>query len=71
MAVFRSIYRAPDGELRKELTQKQVREIIESDQGTLWLDITHSPADREDLTALLTQLGFHPMTIDDALDETH
>jgi magnesium transporter len=70
--MIRTMYRSADGTLHENLTPERVREALQDPQGTLWLDVAHSPLTRDQIGFELRSLfPFHPLAIDDALLETH
>lgn len=70
--MIRSFYRSSPGELFEDLTPDQMKEALRDKGGTLWLDIVHTPGKREQIGILLRELfPFHPLALDDALQETH
>ena len=68
--MIRSMHLMEGGELRADLGRNEFREIIANGKGLLWVDIQKEP--REAVEPLLREVfGFHPLAIEDALDETH
>ncbi|HEY4667927.1 MAG TPA: magnesium/cobalt transporter CorA [Anaerolineales bacterium] len=68
--MIRSMHLMEGAELRTELSRDEFREVIANGQGLLWVDIQKER--RESVEPLLREVfGFHPLAIDDALDETH
>jgi len=68
--MIRSVYASPTGELINFLTLDEMPEIIRSGQGLLWVDF-EATAPEDDEPILRQTFGFHPLAIDDALQETH
>jgi magnesium transporter len=70
--MIRSLYRSSNGELSEGLEPDQLREALRDPGGTVWLDIVHLPAKKEQIGILLREVfPFHPLALDDALQETH
>src|SRR3970040_3100547 len=68
--MIRSMHLMEGAELRTELSRDEMREVIYNGPGLLWVDIQKER--RESVEPLLREVfGFHPLAIDDALDETH
>ena len=68
--MIRSMHLMEGAELRTELSRDDFQEVIANGEGLLWVDIQKEP--RESVEPLLREVfGFHPLAIDDALDETH
>jgi magnesium transporter len=60
-----SLYRRPDGVLEQDLPPLRLREIMESGEGELWVDIDSTSMHQH---ALLEKVfGFHPLAIEDTL----
>jgi magnesium transporter len=60
-----SLYRRPDGALEQDLSPTRIREIVESGEGELWVDIDSVDVHQH---ALLEKVfGFHPLAIEDTL----
>ena len=60
-----SLYRRPDGTLEHELSPARIREIVQSGQGELWVDIDSTSNHQH---ALLEKVfEFHPLAIEDTL----
>jgi magnesium transporter len=70
--MMRTLYRAPDGALRRDLSMDEIQAALLEHEGTLWIDIQWAPEERPEVAELLgRKLGFHPLAVDDALNETH
>jgi magnesium transporter len=68
--MIRVFYLSSDGRRRTDLTPPDFRRAMEDPQGLLWLDLqAEPPASAEPL--LRETFGFHPLAIDDALQEIH
>lgn len=63
---FKGYYLTPEGELRRNLGEEEVRAAFESKQGLLWVDI--SDTTEEDGRFLARSFGFHPLAIEDCVD---
>src|SRR5438105_12487419 len=60
-----SLYRPPDGALEQDISPARMREIIQSGQGELWVDIDSANMHQH---ALLEKVfEFHPLSIEDTL----
>ena len=64
------LYCSPEGQFRSDLSLEQVAEILASGVGVLWVDFESTPAETDE-PILRQMFGFHPLAIDDALQETH
>lgn len=61
-----SCYHGPDGVVRKDLSVEEIRRIVESGVGNLWVDIDYRFPDQ---VALLENVfHFHPLAIEDSLN---
>lgn len=68
--MIHSLYRAPDGQVSSELKPEEISAALQDTGGLLWVDLVSEPA--ETSRPLLSQtFGFHPLAVDDALDEAH
>jgi len=60
-----SIYRRPDGTLEQDFSPARIREILQSGEGELWVDIDSTSMHQH---ALLEKVfEFHPLSIEDTL----
>ena len=60
-----SIYRRPDGTLEQEMSPARIREIVQSGEGELWVDIDSTSNHQH---ALLEKVfGFHHLAVEDTL----
>jgi magnesium transporter len=60
-----SLYRRPDGTIEQELSPARIREVVQSGQGELWVDIDSTSNHQH---ALLEKVfEFHPLAIEDTL----
>ncbi|HUE98988.1 MAG TPA: magnesium transporter CorA family protein, partial [Anaerolineales bacterium] len=67
--MIRSLYYAPGKPLRKDIPPAEFPELIQHQQGLLWVDFASEPP--EICQPVLQEFKFHPLAIDDALQETH
>jgi magnesium transporter len=67
--MIRSLYYIPGKSIRKDIPPKEFPELIQNQQGLLWVDFVSEPP--EICLPILQSFGFHPLAIDDALQETH
>jgi magnesium transporter len=68
--MIRALYRTPEGKLRMDLEPDGFSAALAEAGGVLWVDFEDTPA-REDEPILIHTFGFHPLAVDDALQETH
>lgn len=66
----RSVYLSQEGKLQTDLTQIDIAFALQDPQGLLWVDFEAVP-DAESEPILLKTFGFHPLAVDDALQESH
>jgi magnesium transporter len=67
--MIRSLFFLPGQPIQKDLPPEKFPELIQSEQGVLWVDFVSEPP--ETSLPILQDFGFHPLAIDDALQETH
>ncbi len=67
--MIRSLFHTPGKELFTNLPTEDFQALIKNREGLLWVDFSGEPA--EVAEPLLKNFGFHPLAIDDALQETH
>ena len=67
--MIRSLYYFPGQSVRKDISPQEFPELIRNRRGLLWVDFTSEPP--ETCLPILQSFGFHPLAIDDALQETH
>jgi magnesium transporter len=67
--MIRSLYYIPGQPLQKNLPPEKFPELIQNEQGVLWVDFISEPP--EAAQPILEAFGFHPLAIDDVLQETH
>lgn len=67
--MIRSLFYIPGKSVRTDISPAEFPRLIRDRRGVLWVDfIGESPEVAE---PILRSLGFHPLAIDDALQETH
>ena len=67
--MIRSLYYLPGQPTQKDLHPERFRELIQNPKAVLWVDFISEPP--ETCQPILEEFGFHPLAIDDALQETH
>lgn len=67
--MIRSLYYVPGKPIQKDLPPEKFSELIQNQQATLWVDFISEPP--ETSQPILEEFHFHPLAIDDALQETH
>jgi len=67
--MIRSLYFLPGNSIQKDLPPEKFPELIQNPQGVLWVDFISEPP--ETSLPILQDFKFHPLAIDDALQETH
>jgi magnesium transporter len=67
--MIRSLYYSPGQPIQKDLLPEKFPELIRNPQSVLWVDFSSEPA--EICQPILEGFRFHPLAIDDALQETH
>ncbi len=68
--MIRAFQRTADGRLRRDLSPEEFPAAIGDPQGLLWIDMEDEPAASSE-PLLLNTFGFHPLAVDDALQENH
>ncbi|MCI0398351.1 MAG: magnesium/cobalt transporter CorA [Chloroflexi bacterium] len=68
--MIRSMYRPQDGSLRFDLPTTEFAMALIAPNGLLWIDIVEEPPEKSELI-LREVFDFHPLAIDDALQESH
>jgi magnesium transporter len=68
--MIRSLYRTQDGNLRADLKPEEFAAALQDSSGLLWVDSVGTPPE-QDAPILLQTFGFHPLAVDDALQESH
>lgn len=67
--MIRSLYYIPGQPIQKDISPEKFPELIQNQQGLLWVDFVSEPP--EICLPILQGFKFHPLAIDDALQETH
>jgi magnesium transporter len=68
--MIRTLHRAPDGTLRSDVQPADFAAMLQEPDGLLWVDfVDEKPEDCEPI--LRETFGFHPLAVDDALQESH
>ena len=67
--MIRSLFFEPGKPIRKDLPPQEFPKLIRNRRGILWVDFVAEPPDI--CLPVLQGFGFHPLAIDDALQETH
>jgi magnesium transporter len=68
--MIRSFFLLPSGESRYDLPIDEFAAALANPDGLLWVDFEATPPDQDE-PILREIFGFHPLAIDDALQETH
>jgi len=68
--VIRSLYRVSDGHLRTDLGPDKFTAALQDSRGLLWVDFAGEPPEACE-PILRETFGFHPLAVDDALEEAH
>ena len=68
--MIRSLYLTKDGILHEDLSMMDIAFALQDRDGVLWADFESTPPE-EDEPILRKTFGFHPLAIDDALQESH
>lgn len=67
--MIRTLYYTPGKPLRTDIPPQEFPDLIRNRKSLLWVDFTAEPPDV--CEPILNGFGFHPLAIDDALQETH
>lgn len=68
--MIRAMYRTQEGHLKTKLLMTEFKTALQDTGGLLWVDLFAEP--REVSQRLLEEIfGFHPLAVDDALEEAH
>ena len=67
--MIRSLYYAPRKPIRRNIPSQQFAKFSRDKHGLLWIDFVGEPP--EATRPILEGFGFHPLAIDDCLEETH
>jgi len=68
--MIRSIFVSPEGRISKDLSSYQISSIVQDGQGLLWVDFENTQPESDE-PIMREVFGFHPLAIDDALQEAH
>jgi magnesium transporter len=68
--MIRSLYHAPDGAIRTDLPSDEFGAALLDPSGLLWVDF-EATSPESDEPILRNVFGFHPLAIDDALQQSH
>jgi magnesium transporter len=68
--MIRSLYLSPTRELRTGLEVDKFGQVLQDAKGLLWVDFEGTPPESDE-PILREVFGFHPLAIDDALEESH
>lgn len=68
--MIRILYHPHIGSLRTDLSPDEMRKALQDKQGLLWVDFADEPPEACE-PILRETFGFHPLAVDDALEETH
>ena len=68
--MIHSVYYAPDQPMQLDIPLTALPEVLQSGAGLLWVDFEGTPPEQDE--PILTQtFSFHPLAVEDALQETH
>jgi magnesium transporter len=67
--MIRSLYYLAGKTIRKNIHPQEFPRLIRNRRGLLWVDFANEPV--SSCLPILQSFGFHPLAIDDALQETH
>ncbi|MBN1535526.1 MAG: magnesium/cobalt transporter CorA [Anaerolineales bacterium] len=68
--MIRSLYYSPDEGIQTDLKVAEFAHILKSKKGFLWVDFEATPPETDE-PILREIFGFHPLAVDDALQESH
>ena len=68
--MIRTLYRTEDGHVRIDLRPEELSAALRDTEGLLWVDFESEPPDVCE-PILHETFGFHPLAVDDALEEAH
>jgi magnesium transporter len=68
--MLRALHISPRSPLNTSFPQEKIKAALREKKGLLWVDFTGDP-DQTCEPILLEMFGFHPLAVDDALQETH
>src|SRR5512136_470616 len=68
--MIRALYSAPRSPLNASFPAEKIKEALQNKKGMLWVDFAGEPNPTCE-PILLESFSFHPLAVDDALQETH
>jgi magnesium transporter len=68
--MIQSLYRTRAGDLQHELSPEAFTTALQDPEGLLWVDFSDEPPESCE-PILRGVFDFHPLAVDDALEETH
>jgi magnesium transporter len=68
--MIRALFRGPQGDIRWGLKPDELAPLIDSQAGLLWVDLQEEPVGASE-SILAGIFNFHPLAVDDALQEVH
>jgi magnesium transporter len=68
--MIRSVRLSQDGQIRTGLGVDEIAAALKDTSGLLWVDLRDEPAEVSK-SILRETFGFHPLAVDDAVEETH
>lgn len=67
--MIRTMYYSPSKPIRKDIPPSEFAKLIRDRRSLLWVDFVNEPD--ENSLPILEGFGFHPLSIEDALQQTH
>lgn len=67
--MIRTLYYSPGKPIRKDIPPSEFAKLIRNRRSLLWVDFVNEPD--ENSLPILQNFGFHPLSIEDALQQTH
>lgn len=67
--MIRTLYYSPGKPVRTDIPPEEFQRLTRDRKSLLWVDFISEPP--ENAAPILQKFGFHPLAIDDALEETH
>src|SRR5690606_19749840 len=67
--MLRTLYFSPGKPIRKDIPPQEFPKLVRDRRGLLWVSLINESI--ETCLPILQGFGFHPLAIDDALQETH